>query len=248
MRYSSRMIQLYKNPGETPLECLERYRAGHPELAGLPMTYAGRLDPMAEGVLIALAGEECKRRDEYAGMDKEYEVDILFGFETDTYDALGKIAGVSEPLFFPQEKAEAAIRASVGKFLQEYPPYSSKAVAGKPLFQHAREGGLGDLEIPKRQVEICSIDILKSYESSGIELLANITDAISRVKGDFRQEEIMTLWKAALDPRPEEKFRLIRLKVACGSGTYMRSLAHGIGKEIGVPAIAYHIKRTKVGK
>ena len=55
------------------------------------MTYAGRLDPMASGVLLVLAGEETKNKDKYLGLDKEYDFEILFGFATDTYDILGKV-------------------------------------------------------------------------------------------------------------------------------------------------------------
>jgi tRNA U55 pseudouridine synthase TruB len=49
------VLKLYKNVGETPLECLERFRVENSEYKDVPMTYAGRLDPMAEGVLIVLA-------------------------------------------------------------------------------------------------------------------------------------------------------------------------------------------------
>jgi tRNA pseudouridine55 synthase len=38
------------------------------------------------------------------------------------------------------------------------------------------------------------------------------------------------------------------LRVICGSGTYMRSIADSLGREVGIPALALSIKRTKVGK
>jgi tRNA pseudouridine55 synthase len=111
-----KVLKLYKNLGETPLECLERFRVSNPEYANEKMTYAGRLDPMAEGLLIALVGEECKKKDEYLGLDKEYVFEVLFGFQSDTYDILGipKIA----------EKKDFEIQSFVGKRVQEYPAYS----------------------------------------------------------------------------------------------------------------------------
>jgi tRNA pseudouridine55 synthase len=120
------VLRLYKNPGETPLECLERFRVANPEYTNEKMTYAGRLDPMAEGVLIVLAGEECKKKDEYLGLDKEYIFEVLFGIQSDTYDILGipKIA----------EKKDFDIKSFVGKRIQEYPAYSSRT------FQMARDG------------------------------------------------------------------------------------------------------------
>ena len=48
------IINLYKPAGWTPLAAMEALRAVTPALAGEPMVYAGRLDPMAEGVLLVL--------------------------------------------------------------------------------------------------------------------------------------------------------------------------------------------------
>jgi tRNA pseudouridine55 synthase len=55
------------------------------------LSYAGRLDPMAEGVLLCLVGSANARREAYLDLNKEYILDVLFGFSTDTYDILGKV-------------------------------------------------------------------------------------------------------------------------------------------------------------
>ena len=65
---SEKLIIAYKNMGETPLECLERMRKEHRISDDIPMTYAGRLDPMAEGLMVVLVGEECKNKEKYLGM------------------------------------------------------------------------------------------------------------------------------------------------------------------------------------
>lgn len=85
------VLLLEKRVGETPLECLNRFRAAHPEYAEVPMTYAGRLDPMANGLLLVLAGDLVHRKDDFLGLDKEYRATVVFGVSTDTYDGLGKI-------------------------------------------------------------------------------------------------------------------------------------------------------------
>ena len=82
-----KILNLYKEVGETPLERLERFKKDNSEYANEKMTYAGRLDPMAEGVLIVLVGEECLNKEKYLGLDKEYEFEVLFGFRTDTYES-----------------------------------------------------------------------------------------------------------------------------------------------------------------
>lgn len=87
---------LEKKVGETPLSCAEDYRAQHPELEGVSMAYAGRLDPMASGKLLILLGEECKNQTSYHGLDKEYEFSVLFGIESDSLDVLGRLNTVTE--------------------------------------------------------------------------------------------------------------------------------------------------------
>ena len=77
-----------KSVGETPLQALEAFRERE-RLGGIPLTYAGRLDPMASGKLLILIGDECKKRDTYTGLDKRYRFEVLFGARTDTGDILG---------------------------------------------------------------------------------------------------------------------------------------------------------------
>ena len=53
------------------------------------MGYAGRLDPMAEGVLLILVDEENKKIGQYMGFDKEYTAEFVLGFSSDSNDVLG---------------------------------------------------------------------------------------------------------------------------------------------------------------
>lgn len=239
------VIKVYKKAGETPLDCIHNLKKEHPELGLIPMTYAGRLDPLAEGVLLILVGDECNKKDEYLNLSKEYEVDVLFGFATDTYDVLGKITS--------SEKAELGLNIEkiipqfIGKIKQSYPPYSSRPVNGKPLFMWAREGKLNEIEIPTHNVLIENIEFVESRDILGKDLLEDIKEKISKVKGDFRQEEILKNWNKELKDKENEKYPTIKLRISCGSGAYMRSIANDIGEKLGVPALALKIVRTKVG-
>ncbi len=95
-QYMDKVIKIYKKKGETPLECIGNLKKQDENLKLLSMTYAGRLDPLAEGVLLILVGDEVNNKNEYLKLPKEYEVDILFGFGTDTYDLMGKIIETKE--------------------------------------------------------------------------------------------------------------------------------------------------------
>jgi len=67
-----KVLTVYKNIGETPLECLERIRSERQELVKERLSYAGRLDPMAEGVMLILVGDENKEREKYLGLDDSF--------------------------------------------------------------------------------------------------------------------------------------------------------------------------------
>jgi len=243
------VIKVYKKAGETPLDCIDNIKKERPELGLLPMTYAGRLDPLAEGVLLLLVGEECKKKDEYLNLPKEYEVDILFGFTTDTYDVLGKITASGEKIESDVvTQIQRALPEFIGKIKQKYPPYSSRPVNGKPLFLWAREGKLDEIEIPEHNIQIDNIEIISSYEISGDDLLEDIKEKINKVKGDFRQIEILNIWEKELINKKEEKYPVIKLRISCGSGAYMRSIANDIGEKLGTGALAFKIVRTKVGE
>ena len=260
-----KVIKLYKKAGFTPFDCINILKKEDPSLQFLPMTYAGRLDPLAEGVLLILVGEECKKKDEYLNLEKVYEIEILFGFATDTYDVMGKIiktkelfdflwSGSSSSLIRGPEKLNNfevlgnIVKNFIGKIKQKYPPYSSRPVNGKPLFEWAREGKLDEIEIPTHDVFVESIDIIGESFINGENLLKDIKEKISKVEGDFRQEEIILGWQKVLEGKKEEEYPVIKLRISCGSGVYMRSIAHEIGEKLGIPALTLKIVRTKVGE
>eukprot|EP01117_Protostelium_nocturnum_P016365 TRINITY_DN6469_c0_g1_i1.p1 TRINITY_DN6469_c0_g1~~TRINITY_DN6469_c0_g1_i1.p1 ORF type:complete len:349 (-),score=136.62 TRINITY_DN6469_c0_g1_i1:211-1119(-) len=53
------------------------------------MSFAGRLDPMARGLMIVLKGDAMKRQKEVETVSKVYQFQMLMGFSTDTFDILG---------------------------------------------------------------------------------------------------------------------------------------------------------------
>ncbi|MDQ3077046.1 MAG: hypothetical protein M3Q63_03290 [bacterium] len=241
----SNIVNLYKNKGETPLQALTRLKRSMPEYNNQPLTYAGRLDPMAEGTLIVLAGEENKQKEQYLNLPKEYIVDMVFGIQTDTYDILGKIVSMNEiPIVTLPD-----FKKYVETFMQEYPPYSSQPVLGKPLFQWAREGRISEIVIPRKQVTIFSCELIETSEILPERLLKDVIHCISLLKGDFRQKEIMDIWKRNLNSGThQKKFKTAKIRVGCSSGTYMRSLVERLGKDLGSGALAFNIMRTKVGE
>ncbi len=254
-----KVLILNKKEGETPLEALEYFRARHKKYEKVKMTYAGRLDPMASGLLIVLAGEETKNKEKYLVLDKEYEFEVLFGFATDTYDILGKVTRQDlVKVDKLEEKIKINLKYFTGKFKQKYPLYSSKTVKGKQLFEYGRAGT--KVRLPSREVWVKELKFLKLRKVSNKKLLENIEKRVGKVRGparnathsvaggDFRQKEILKIWRNNLATKNSYEFFVAGFRIKCSSGTYVRGIANSLGEKIKIPALALSIKRTKVGK
>jgi len=241
------VLNLYKRLGETPRERLERLRAQKPQYQYEVLSYAGRLDPMAEGVLLCLVGAENSRHEAWLDLSKEYTLDVLFGFSTDTYDILGKVMQAGGEENITRAAIERGLNEFRGMVSQEYPPFSSKTVEGKSLFQWARENALGSFALPRKTITIYNIELAGMYKVKEPRLLAHIEESVSKVQGDFRQEETLRIWRRFLRASGEREFPCATIKISCSSGTYARSIANGLGIDLGAPALALHILRTKVG-
>lgn len=239
---------LNKKEGETPLESLENFRKRNKKYQNIKMTYAGRLDPMASGALLVLAGSETKNKDKYISLDKEYKFDVLFGFSTDTYDILGMVTRSHILENTRVRDLEFEIKKHLKSFLgesnQKYPIYSSKTVFGKPLFKYAREGK--KVDIPIRKVFIKKLVFKKIKKINNKNLYKNIEKRIKKVKGDFRQDQILKLWKKSLMTKEKKFFIIATFETKCSSGTYVRNIANSLGERVNIPALAFSIKRTKI--
>ena len=246
-----RIINLYKEQGETPKERLTRHRMRYGLSPEVRLTYLGRLDPLAEGVLLAGEGIDQAARARYCGMDKEYELAILFGVATDTYDVLGLITEVAARARPPRINTHTLLQevvGLVGEREEPYPPYSSHRVMGKPLFVWAREGKLNDIIIPTHTVAVYAAMCTKVGVKMGAEVLREVRAAVQAVRGDFRQDAVLAMWEREVGPLYNLHFPLVTLRLHVKAGTYLRALAQRLGERLGVPALAYHIVRTRVGR
>jgi tRNA pseudouridine(55) synthase len=252
-------ILLDKKLGQTPLQAIQEWKAANPEYADTPASYAGRLDPMAEGKLLILLGDECKKQDQYIGLDKEYEIEVLLGVASDTGDVLGMVhASASTNSASPTpDEIRAALDAEIGSHARKYPIFSSKTVNGKPLFLYALEGTIDSIKIPEHIETIHSIDLLEQTQLDASNLRSRIENMLalaptssepSKVLGaDFRIKEVHASWDAVFTHTCERALPILKLTVSCASGTYMRSLAARIGKALDTDALALSIRRTRIG-
>ncbi|MBF05506.1 hypothetical protein CL644_02255 [bacterium] len=249
---------VHKRVGQTPLQAIEASRIERTIAEGIPMAYAGRLDPMAEGKLLVLTGKKCKEIKKYWDLDKEYKISVVLGLSSDSHDVLGRLSYSANPLkAIDADTIKKTVQNFKGAYSWPYPVLSSKPVKGKPLFQWFLEDRLGEIEIPESKGTIFNIELanirtatpkeLKKRTLEKIHALAIVTDESKRLGRDFRRHEVIDSWNTwyKTDAQP---LQVLDITCIASSGTCMRTLAYEIGKKLGTSALALEIHRTEVGK
>ena len=136
--------------------------------------HTGTLDPFATGLLILLSGKMTKKSNDFLKLDKEYIATLKLGFTSTTGDPEGKITETPfseaehvvkmtpREYYLRSEKGismiSSVLESFVGTITQTPPKFSAIKINGQRAYKLARKGQ--DFEIPSREVEIYSIDIL----------------------------------------------------------------------------------------
>jgi tRNA U55 pseudouridine synthase TruB len=245
-----------KKVGETPLQALEQAREIRKIDTGVPLAYAGRLDPMASGKLLILVGDECKVQEKYHAFDKEYIVEILLGVSSDSGDVLGLITPHDAP-HISELEAQNVLQECTGTNELPYPHFSSRTVQGKPLHTWALEKRLHEITIPTKRsaiyalkyegIRIISKSDLVLFAQEKIETIPKIVDPRKALGADFRREEVRATWND-FSLYGHDTYQILSFTCIASSGTYMRSLGEHIAQALGTKGLAYSIHRTKIGK
>jgi len=233
-------------------------------------THTGTLDPMAEGVMIILSGDDRYKKQEMGDVKKTYQFEILWGINTDSLDLLGLItenkynqnddSEINKEIFSKKEKKSIEfldnyLSKYVGKINQKLPKFSAKRVDGKSSFDLAKSGE----EMPDffRAVEIFEAKTISLNKMSPELLQEIIVKKINNVQGDFRQEEVLNGWSeffsnlnvgSATDSNDETSFYISKCEVTASRRTYIRALVRDLSEDLNIPATTFSIIRTKNGE
>lgn len=124
--------------------------------------HTGTLDPFATGLLILLSGKMTKKSNEFLKLDKIYEATLKLGFTSTTGDPEGEIRQYPEEqtnwTHHELDVVESVTDSFIGKITQTPPKFSAIKINGQRAYKLARQNK--DFEIPSRQIEIYSIEIL----------------------------------------------------------------------------------------
>lgn len=180
--------------------------------------HAGTLDPLASGLMLIGVEKGTKKLTELVGLDKVYEAEILLGEKRSTGDQEGEIV---EERDYLDDITESDINVVLGKLL-------------------------GEQELP--------VSAYSAIKKDGVPMYKRARSAAER--GDTEPDvpkRLMKIYEAKLISIEkitwEGKPRLsLQVNFKVGSGTYIRSLAEEIGKQLNYPATLKELRRTAVGE
>jgi tRNA pseudouridine(55) synthase len=234
------IIPLYQPLGTSSHQLAQRLG----QLIKQPTTHTGTLDPMAEGVLVCLTGEDRFNKEQHATVTKEYLFSILVGFSTDSHDLLGIITE-KKPIKLSTID-QNILNKLVGNYEQIIPTFSAKRVEGQSFFDFAKDNKV----LPKKvqSIEVKSLVLIKKHIVSGAELLQHIEDTIPQIEGNFRQNDILVQWQQQLlTSHDTTNYSLLTFKTITSKRTYIRGMVRDLSQLIGIPMTTFHIKRTRNG-
>jgi len=144
------LLPVYKAAGPTSHDVVDMARRA---LGERRIGHAGTLDPAAEGLLLLCVGQATRLQQFLLRWPKTYEGQIRLGHATTTYDAEGEPSEpAGEPPVLTADDLAALQERFSGEIDQVPPPFSAKKVAGKKLYELARDGQAP--EVPAKRVNV----------------------------------------------------------------------------------------------
>ncbi len=229
----------WKKYGETLRETRERFLIHHPELREKKIRYEGRLDPLAEGILLFLEG---RPQAEVRYYSKSYSVEILVGVSTDSGDLLGIPRPQTQTLTLFSHWREVLADALEKK--------ERKGVFPIPRFAspHLRKLLRGETLSEYREKEMHFSKIRWSaFQTITENELQKKLDVLNRIPHSFRTRDILRAWEHFLQERKTISLASFHCSCDASSGSYIRTLLSLIAQETGIPLSSIRITRTRFG-
>ena len=183
--------------------------------------HTGTLDPFATGVLVILVGRATRLAQFLSRAIKSYEAVIRFGFRTETGDSTGARVETdgtqNENGARVHVWSESEIESALARLRGEIDQVP-------PMYSAKKVEGRKLYELARRGVEV---------ERSAVRVIIHELEAVEEESRLLRYNEGGT--------------SDLSIRVACSSGTYIRTLAESIGELLGAPAHLLSLRRTRAG-
>jgi len=150
------ILNIFKNKGMTSFDVVRKikYLASEKKVG-----HTGTLDPEATGVLPVCLGKATKIIDYIMDSRKVYEVKLLLGTKTTTYDLEGEVVEKKGTEHLTEEEVSNVVLSFIGEYDQVPPMYSALKKNGVRLYELARQGI--EIEREARRINIFNISNLE---------------------------------------------------------------------------------------
>ena len=218
---------------------LKKFKIGH----------AGTLDPLATGLLLVCLGKATKRIPQLQDGDKVYTCTLVFGATTPCFDLEQAIDRYYPYEHITRQLIEDTLTRFTGTVMQVPPMFSAVKIDGQRAYEIARTNNDGprdpqppvsDLIKPK-PVRIYSIELTDFRPGSTSPASQASPTGAASLPNPTRN-----LYK---EPQGEVPSHLPQadLRIHCGKGTYIRSLARDLGQALGSGAFLSALRREQIG-
>ncbi|WP_027119600.1 tRNA pseudouridine(55) synthase TruB [[Mycoplasma] testudinis] len=174
--------------------------------------YAGTLDPLASGVLLVGINKATKQLHQLTSLDKIYQVNILFGIETNTHDITGEVVRLN--YCFPNQinLLQTIDDFTKNPYWQQPPQFSALKVNGVRAYKLARQNI--PVNLSKRLVQVYWCRLLKFD-------LPNVSLEIKVSKGFYVRSFIIDLAKKLNTVATMQSL----VRIACGDHNINQALS-----------------------
>lgn len=216
------IINVYKEAGFTSFDVVAKLRGicGQKKIG-----HTGTLDPDATGVLPVCLGNATKVCELLTDHDKEYTAELLLGVATDTQDVTGKAVGG----MFADEFAECDKVAEMNGGVKLSAP---EKLPDESLISEAIASFVGEIE---------QVPPMYSALKVNGQKLCDLARKGVEVERQARKITVFDIEVISI------KMPVVKMRVHCSKGTYIRTLCDDIGKKLGCGGTMLSLVRSKVG-
>ena len=218
--------------------------------------YAGRLDPLAQGIMLILTDEDVKLMATNLKHNKTYKFELILGLGTSSSDIAGNIINDEN---MSNDYDEVFLKNKLIEFIkiynnQDYPNVSSFVIkheifGRKPLWWFAKNNIT--VNIPNKNIvildyKISNITKITAHDlyNSALNRLKTITN--NRTIDELYINDYINIYENKLKiSNSNETYKVkVSMELTVCSGFYIRQFCNDFGKYINISAIAFDITRT----
>ncbi len=149
------ILNIHKEVGMTSHDVVAKVRK---LLKQRRVGHAGTLDPAASGVLPVCVGQGTRVAEYLSERGKEYRASIVFGIETDSYDAEGAVTRTASIDALNLDQIVATLERFKGPQMQMPPRYSAIKIQGQAAYKRVRAGE--EVVLTARPIEFYRLEIV----------------------------------------------------------------------------------------